>query len=98
MISIRGLYTERTNQNQGVGGLNLPEVATNFDDREDILYFNHRGPITGKFYNLFRFLVARQHTPTTSVNPGAENRRAWSLHRWRRTGGSPSDRESHRVQ
>ena len=71
VISIRGLYTERTNQNQGVGGLNLPEVATNFDDREDILYFNHRGPITGKFYNLFRFLVARQHTPTTSVNPGA---------------------------
>ena len=29
---------------------------------EDIVYFNHRGPITGKFYNLFRFLVARQHT------------------------------------
>jgi hypothetical protein len=68
LISIRGLYTDRTIQNQGVGGFNLPEVATNFKDREDVIYFNHRGPITGHFYNLFRLLVARQHTPTTSVN------------------------------
>lgn len=70
IISIRGLYTKRSIQNQGVGGLNLSQVAANFEDREDQVYFNHRGPITGKFYNLFRFLVARQHTPTTSVNPG----------------------------
>ena len=70
LISIRGLYTDQTIQNQGVGGLNLPEVATNFKDREDVIYFNHRGPIAGNFYNLFRFLVARQHTPTTSVNEG----------------------------
>jgi hypothetical protein len=69
LVSVRALYTDRTVANQGVGGLNLPEVATNFEDREDIVYFNHRGPITGKFYNLFRFLVARQHTPTVSVNP-----------------------------
>ena len=68
LISIRGLYTDRTVKNQGVGGFNLPSVATNFEDREDVIYFNHRGPITGKFYNMFRFLVARQHTPTTSVN------------------------------
>ncbi len=60
----------RTTRNQGTGGFTLPEAATNFEDREDMLYFNHRGPITGKFYNLFRFLVARQHTPTTSVNAG----------------------------
>jgi hypothetical protein len=70
LISIRGLYTDRTIRNQGVGGFNLPEIATNLEDREDVIYFNHRGPITGNFYNLFRFLVARQHTPTTSVNPG----------------------------
>ncbi len=68
LISIRGLYTYRTIRNQGVGGFNLPQVAANFEDREDVIYFNHRGPITGKFYNLFRFLGARQHTPTTSVN------------------------------
>ena len=70
VISIRGIYTDRTILNQGVGGLTLASAATNFEDREDILYFNQRGPITGKFYNLFRFLVARQHTPTTSVNEG----------------------------
>ena len=69
LISIRGLYTDKTINNQGVGGLNLPSAATNFEDREDIFYFNHRGPITGRFYNMFRFLAARQHTPTTSVNP-----------------------------
>ena len=70
LISIRGLYTGREIKNQGAGGLNLLEAATNFDDREDIVYFNHRGPLTGKFYNLFRILVARQHTPAASVNPG----------------------------
>lgn len=70
VISIRGVYTDRTIHNQGAGGLVLPEAAANFEDREDILYFNHRGPIrSGRFYNLFRILVARQHTPTTSVNP-----------------------------
>jgi hypothetical protein len=68
LISIRGIYTDRTIENQGVGGLNLPETASNFEDREDIIYVNQRGPITGRFYNLFRFLVARQHTPTVSVN------------------------------
>src|SRR5262249_51482520 len=46
LISIRGLYTHRSTENQGVGGFNLPDVAANFDDREDIVYFNHRGPIT----------------------------------------------------
>ena len=70
LISIRGLYTHRTIENQGVGGFNLPEVAANFEDREDVIYFNHRGPVTRRLYNQFRFLVARQHTPTTSVNPG----------------------------
>jgi hypothetical protein len=68
LISIRGLYTDRTVLNQGVGGFNLPETATNFRDREDIIYFNHRGQIAGNFYNFFRFLIARQHTLTTSVD------------------------------
>jgi hypothetical protein len=69
LISIRGLYTHRSIQNQGVGGFNLPEVAANYQNREDMIFFNHRGPITAKLYNLFRFYVGRQHTPTTSVNP-----------------------------
>ena len=69
LISIRGVYTDRTIQNQGVGGLTLPEAGTNFEDREDLIYFNHTGSITKKLLNQFRLLVARQHTSTTSINP-----------------------------
>jgi hypothetical protein len=70
LISIRGVYTDRTIQNQGVGGFTLPEAGTNYEDREDIIFFNHSGLLTKKLLNQFRLLVAREHTPTTSVNPG----------------------------
>lgn len=70
LISIRGLYTDRTIQNQGVGGLTVPEAGSNFEDREDVIYFNHRGSLTKRLFNQFRFLVARQHTPTVSIHPG----------------------------
>jgi len=70
LISFRGMYTDRTIQNQAVGGLTLPEAGTNFEDREDLITFNHRGAITKKCFNQFRFYAARQHTPTTSINPG----------------------------
>ena len=70
LISIRGVYTDRTIQNQGVGGFTLPEAGTNFEDREDIIFFNHSGLFTKKLLNQFRLLVAREHMPTTSINPG----------------------------
>jgi Carboxypeptidase regulatory-like domain/TonB dependent receptor len=70
VISIRGVYTDRTIQNQGVGGFTLPEAGTNFEDREDIIFFNHSGLFTKKLLNQFRLLVAREHMPTTSINPG----------------------------
>ena len=70
LISIRGMYTDRTIQNQGVGGLTLPEAGTNFEDREDLFTFNHRASITKKWFNQFRFYAARQHTPTKSINSG----------------------------
>jgi hypothetical protein len=70
LISIRGMYTDRTIRNQGVGGLTLPEAGTNFEDREDLVTFNHRGSITKKWFNQFRFYAARQHTPAKSINPG----------------------------
>src|SRR6202035_3871208 len=59
---------DRTILNQGVGGFNLPETATNFRDREDFIYFNHTGTITGKFYNFFRFMIGRDHSLTASVD------------------------------
>ena len=68
LISVRGLYADKSLRNQGVGGLTLPEAAANYEDREDIFFFNHRGPIRGRWFNLFRFYFGRQHTPTMSVN------------------------------
>jgi hypothetical protein len=70
LISIRGVYTDRTIHNQGVGGFTLPEAGTNFEDREDIIFFNHSGLFTKKLLNQFRLLVAREHMPTTSIDPG----------------------------
>ena len=69
LISIRGVYTDRTIQNQGVGGLTLPEAGTNFEDREDLIFLNYTGTLTTKLLNQFRLLAARQHTFTTSINP-----------------------------
>src|SRR5207237_9792381 len=63
LISFRGLYTDRTVHNQGVGGYTLAEGGAEFEDREDLFYFNHRGLITSKLVNQFRMLVfGRQHT------------------------------------
>lgn len=71
LVSFRGLYTDRTIRNQGVGGYTLPEAASEFEDREDLFIFNHRGLITSKLLNQFRMLVfGRQHTTTRSLNPG----------------------------
>jgi len=53
-----------------VGGLTLPEAGANFEDREDIIYFNHNGSWSKRLLNQFRLLVARQHTPTESILPG----------------------------
>jgi hypothetical protein len=69
LLSIRGVYTDRTIRNQGVGGLTLPEAGTNFEDREDILFVNHNGLLTKKLLNQFRLLVAREHITTESINP-----------------------------
>ena len=68
LISIRGAYTHRTLDNQSVGGFTLPEAGANFEDREDLIYFNYRGSLTKKWLNQFRLVTARQHTTTRSIN------------------------------
>jgi len=70
LLSIRGVYTDRTSQNEGVGGLTLPEAGINSEDREDIISFNHTGLLTKNLMNQFRLVGAREHTPVTSINPG----------------------------
>jgi hypothetical protein len=68
--SVRFHYRNRKIDNQGVGGVNLPEVATEFHDREDQLFFSQRTAFSKTLVNQFRVLIGRQHTPTTSVQPG----------------------------
>ena len=68
LISIRGIYTDHTIRNQGVGGLTLTEAGANFEDREDIVYFNHSGSLTKRLLNQFRLLAGREYITTQSVN------------------------------
>src|SRR5215831_8057012 len=68
--SVRFHYRSLKIRNQSVGGVVLPEAATDFYDREDQLFYNQRTAFSSKIVNQFRILVARQHTPTISVQSG----------------------------
>src|SRR5262245_22373164 len=68
--SIRFHYRNLNIQNQGAGGVTLPEAATDFHDREDQLFYTQKTAFSNAIVNQFRLLVARQHTPTTSVQAG----------------------------
>src|SRR5262249_54994246 len=65
--SVRLHYRNLKVRNQGVGGVVLPEAAADFHDREDQLFYNQRTAFSNTVVNQFRILVARQHTPTMSV-------------------------------
>lgn len=61
-------YEDEKVSNQGVGGFNLPEVATNFKNHEDLLRFNHNWIISPKLVHQISVLLGRYDTPTVSVN------------------------------
>jgi len=61
-------YEDENVSNQGVGGFNLPEVATNFKNHEDLLRFNHNWIISPKLVHQISVLLGRYDTPTVSVN------------------------------
>ena len=65
--SIRFHYRNLKIQNLGAGGVTLPEAATDFQDREDQLFYTQKTAFSNAIVNQFRLLVARQHTPTSSV-------------------------------
>jgi hypothetical protein len=60
-------FQDRTVKNQGVGGFNLPEVATNFRFREDIVRFSHSWIASPKLVNQTNLLLGRYFAPTDSV-------------------------------
>jgi hypothetical protein len=61
-------YEQESVNNQGVGGFNLPEVATNVKNHEDLLRFNHNWIISPKLVHQISVLFGRYDTPTVSVN------------------------------
>jgi outer membrane receptor protein involved in Fe transport len=68
-LSMLYSYEDQDIRNQGVGGFNLPETATNFKNHEDLLRFNHNWIVSPKLVNQINFLLGRYDAPTTSVNP-----------------------------
>ena len=60
-------FQDRTIKNVGVGGFNLPEVATNTRFREDIARFSHSWIISPKLVNQTQVLLGRYFAPTDSV-------------------------------
>ena len=67
-FSVHYSFQDRTIENQGVGGFNLPEVASNNKLREDLLRFNHSAMITPTLVNQCSVLLGRYGNPTESVN------------------------------
>lgn len=61
-------YEDENASNQGVGGFNLPDVATNIKNHEDLLRFNHNWVISPNLVHQISVLFGRYDTPTVSVN------------------------------
>lgn len=67
-MSVLYSYQDRVVKNQGVGGFNLPEVATNFEFREDLVRVSHNWIVSPKLVSQFNLLLGRYVAPTESVN------------------------------
>jgi len=52
-ISIRYEHTLESSRNDGVGGFNLPELATNGSERDNELHFTHRRIVSSQLINEF---------------------------------------------
>jgi Carboxypeptidase regulatory-like domain len=68
ILSVLYSYQDRAVKNQGVGGFNLSEVATNFEFREDLVRIAHSWIISPKLVSQFNLLLGRYVAPTVSVN------------------------------
>src|SRR5262249_40693642 len=66
-VSLRYEALDQYTRNQGVGGVNLPETARNFRNREDTFTFTQSTTITPKLINDFRILFGKEYQPIRSV-------------------------------
>lgn len=69
-FSIRYEFTFDSTRNGGVGGFNLPEVATNSSGREHELFFTHRQIISPSLVNEFTLRAGSDNNVTRSARPG----------------------------
>jgi hypothetical protein len=67
-ISLFYSYQNRSSQNQGVGGIVLPEAGTNNEFSEHEIRFNDQYFFSPKLLNQFRFLLGHYQAPTTSLS------------------------------
>jgi hypothetical protein len=69
-FSVRYIFTHDSAKNNGVGGFNLPEVATNSTGLEQQIYFNIRTIISSNAVNEFMWRGERTNDITRSAMPG----------------------------
>jgi len=68
MVSLRFESQDQYSKGQGVGGVNLPEVARTFRHREDAFFYNHTTTFTPAWINEFRILFGKEYEPTRSAS------------------------------
>lgn len=66
--SIHYTFEGRHSSNQGIGGFNLPEVATNSLYREDEVRVNFNTILSPKLVHQLNFLIGKYRAPIVSVN------------------------------
>ncbi len=71
-ISLLYDFKDRTNNNQNVGGLTLPEAGVNTQFREDELRWTYKAVVTPVLLNDFTVMFGRAHAPTFSISPGPQ--------------------------
>ena len=71
-ISFRYSFFDWSDRGQGIGGFNLPEVATDLTSRKHYIYYSHKAVLTPKFINELSFQASRGETSTRSLRPGSQ--------------------------
>jgi hypothetical protein len=69
-MSFRYSYSSDSAKNNGVGGFNLPEVASNSTGLEQQIFFNHRRLISSTLVNEFTIRAGRENQDTRGVQIG----------------------------
>jgi hypothetical protein len=68
-ISLRYSHQQRSNPNQGVGGINLPEAGRSTSQREDDTTYSQQTIVTPKLLHEFKLMVGFENQPSTSLSP-----------------------------